>query len=67
MFSTILCGTDGSDHANKAVAVAADLGRRYDARVIILTAYDPLPRELGEPNLADLIIGGYERPRRWLR
>jgi len=55
MFSTILCATDGSDHANKAVAVAADLGRRYNARVIILTAYEPLPRELGEPNLEDLM------------
>lgn len=51
MFSTILCAIDGSDHANKAVAVAADLGRRYNARVIILTAYDPIPKELGEPNL----------------
>jgi nucleotide-binding universal stress UspA family protein len=55
MFSTILCATDGSDHANKAVAVAADLGRRYNARVILLTAYDPIPRELGEPNLEDLM------------
>ena len=55
MFSTILCATDGSDHAGKAVAIAADLGRRYNARVIVLTAYDPIPRELGAPYLEDLI------------
>lgn len=55
MFSTILCATDGSDHAGKAVAVAADLGRRYNARVIILTAYEPIPRELGAPYLEDLV------------
>jgi nucleotide-binding universal stress UspA family protein len=55
MFSSILCATDGSDHANKAVAVAGDLGRRYNARVILVTAYDPLPRELGAPNLDDLM------------
>ncbi len=54
MFSTILCATDGSDHANKAVALAADLGRRYNARVIILTAYDPISRELGAPYFEDL-------------
>ncbi len=55
MFSTILCATDGSDHARKAVAVAADLGQRYNARVVILTAYDPIPRELGTPYLEDFI------------
>jgi nucleotide-binding universal stress UspA family protein len=55
MFSAILCATDGSDHAAKAVAIAADLGRRYNARVIILTAYDPLPKELGTPYFENLI------------
>jgi len=55
VFSTILCATDGSDHAGKAVAVAADLGRRYNARVSILTAYDPIPKELGTPYLEELI------------
>jgi nucleotide-binding universal stress UspA family protein len=55
MFSTILCATDGSDHAGKAVAAAADLGRRYNSRVIVLTAYDPMPKELGAPYFDDLI------------
>jgi nucleotide-binding universal stress UspA family protein len=54
MFSTILCATDGSDHAGKAVGIAADLGCRYNARVIILTAYDPIPRDLGDPYLEEV-------------
>src|SRR5438034_1225380 len=54
MFSTILCATDGSDHAGKAVGIAADLGCRYNARVIILAAYDPIPRDLGDPYLEEV-------------
>ncbi len=54
MFSAILCATDGSDHAKKAVEAAADLGRRYNARVVILAAYDPISRELGDPYFEDL-------------
>ena len=54
MFSTILCATDGSDHAVKAVEVAADLGCRYNARVVILAAYDPIPRDLGDPYLEEV-------------
>jgi nucleotide-binding universal stress UspA family protein len=49
MFTTIPCATDGSEHAHRAVEVAADLGQRYGARVFVVTAYDPLPRELGSP------------------
>jgi nucleotide-binding universal stress UspA family protein len=54
MFQTILCATDGSVHARRAVEVAADLGQRYGARVIVVTAYDALPRDLGSPYLEDL-------------
>lgn len=37
MFKTILLATDGSDHATKAAAIAADLAARYDARLVIVT------------------------------
>ncbi len=36
MISTILVPTDGSDHAAKAVAFAADLAAKYGARMILL-------------------------------
>ncbi len=36
MFSKILCPTDGSDHAYKALDLAVDLAKKYDAELIIL-------------------------------
>ena len=35
MIETILCPSDGSDHAGRAVAFAIDLAKRYDARLIL--------------------------------
>ena len=39
MFKTILVATDGSDHADKAVAVAGDLAAKYDAKMILLHVF----------------------------
>ncbi len=36
MFNKILCSTDGSDHSNKALDLAIDLAKKYDAALIIL-------------------------------
>jgi len=36
MFNNILVATDGSEHAYKAVATAANLASKYDAKLIIL-------------------------------
>ena len=33
MFKNILCPTDGSEHANKALSLAVDLAGKYDARL----------------------------------
>jgi nucleotide-binding universal stress UspA family protein len=39
MISTVAVGTDGSDTASKAVAAAADMARRYDARLVLISAF----------------------------
>jgi nucleotide-binding universal stress UspA family protein len=38
MLKTILCATDGSDHANKAVDWAGDLAAKYGAELVLLYA-----------------------------
>ncbi len=36
MFNKILCSTDGSDHSNRALNLAIDLAKKYDALLVIL-------------------------------
>jgi nucleotide-binding universal stress UspA family protein len=45
MFATILVGTDGSDTATTAVRYAIDLARELDARLQIVSAYEPVSAE----------------------
>jgi nucleotide-binding universal stress UspA family protein len=51
MFKNILVAVDGSEHALKAARVAGDFARQVQAEVRVVTAYDPVPTYLGEPNL----------------
>jgi nucleotide-binding universal stress UspA family protein len=44
MFTTIAVGTDGSATAGQAVEAAAEIARRFDAKLILISAY----RESGE-------------------
>jgi nucleotide-binding universal stress UspA family protein len=39
MISTIAVGTDGSGTATEAVGIAADLSRRLDAKLVLLSAF----------------------------
>src|SRR5215211_172308 len=39
MISTIAVGTDGSETASKAVEVAAEMARRFDAKVVLMSVY----------------------------
>lgn len=39
MFKSIVLGTDGSPHADKATKVAADIAGRYGARLLIVNAF----------------------------
>ncbi len=38
MFNKILCSIDGSDHSSKALNLAIDLTKKYDANLVILHA-----------------------------
>jgi nucleotide-binding universal stress UspA family protein len=42
MISTIAVGTDGSATASKAVDLAVEMAQRFDAKVVLLSAYGDL-------------------------
>lgn len=43
MFKSIVVGTDGSDTATQAVRQAVDLAGALDAKVELVSAYEPVP------------------------
>jgi nucleotide-binding universal stress UspA family protein len=43
VYSTIAVGTDGSETAAEAVRQAADLAKRYDAKLVLLSAFKDAP------------------------
>lgn len=43
MFGTIVVGTDGSETAGKAVARAVELASALGARLLIVSAFEPVP------------------------
>jgi nucleotide-binding universal stress UspA family protein len=49
MISTVAVGTDGSATANKAVNEAAELARRFDAKLVLLSAFDDSRRPTTDP------------------
>jgi nucleotide-binding universal stress UspA family protein len=53
MISTIAVGTDGSTTAGKAVDVAAEMAQRFDARLVLMSAYgeSKAPRGDVDPEL----------------
>jgi nucleotide-binding universal stress UspA family protein len=51
MFKNILVAVDGSEHALKAARIAGDLARQMQAELRVVTAYEPVPTYLGQPNL----------------
>ncbi|MEJ2735883.1 MAG: universal stress protein [Anaerolineae bacterium] len=48
MFKRILLATDGSSHAQEALAYAQGLALRDEAQIIVVHAFDPVPTYLGE-------------------
>ncbi|HEY6637796.1 MAG TPA: universal stress protein [Solirubrobacterales bacterium] len=50
MISTVAVGTDGSETAREAVQQAAEFARRFDAKLVLLSAFkdDPPPPDADE-------------------
>jgi nucleotide-binding universal stress UspA family protein len=52
MFSTVAVGTDGSATAGEAVAAAVEIARRFDAKLVVLSAtHGPAPPPDVDPEL----------------
>src|SRR5215207_11122774 len=49
----ILAATDGSDHARKALALAADLAAKYEAELLIVHVVTDAPLTAGERYLVE--------------
>ncbi|MDQ7029439.1 MAG: universal stress protein [Ardenticatenia bacterium] len=47
MFTTIVVGVDGTARSEHAARVAANIAQKYGASLILVYAYDPVPRYLG--------------------
>lgn len=56
MFDNILLAVDGSEHGLHAAKVAGELARATRAPTLrVIVVYDPVPPNLGEPNLSQAI------------
>ena len=55
MFKKILVGIDGSPQSLRAANTAGGLAREMNSDLYLVVAYDPLPRDLGEPFLQEVI------------
>jgi nucleotide-binding universal stress UspA family protein len=61
MFDNILLAVDGSEHGLHAAKAAGDLVRAIKSQVLrIIVVYDPVPGNLGEPNLSQTIAARQE-------
>jgi nucleotide-binding universal stress UspA family protein len=45
MVGTIAVGTDGSETADKAVEFAMDMAERYEAKLLVISSYTPVPED----------------------
>ena len=56
MFQKILIAFDGSDHARRAARIAGDMARMIpNAELHLVCAMEPMPTELGNPYIEDMI------------
>jgi nucleotide-binding universal stress UspA family protein len=61
MFNHILIATDGSEVATKAVGVGLKLAKKLAARVVVMTASEPLPATVSAETIAANFPAEYEK------
>ncbi len=61
MFEDVLVATDGSELAFKAVTTAVEMAKRFDSKIVIVCAFEPIPRYVGEPYFTENV----ERATSW--
>lgn len=54
MFDQIVLAFDGSESAQRAAEATRDMAAALGARVTVVTAFDPLPRYLGDQEMESL-------------
>ncbi len=67
MFRTILLAYDGSDHARKALDIAADLARQYGSKLFLVHTYVPLPNYLGAAYYQEVLLKQMEAAQQILQ
>jgi len=55
MFQKIILAYDGSEHSQRAAAVAQELALKEDAEVRIVYAFNPISKIIGNPTLEELM------------
>lgn len=58
MFDTIVLAVDGSENAERATEVTRDLAGQLGSQVIVLYAFDPVPRYLGDEQTQAIVARG---------
>jgi len=61
MFKHILIATDGSEVASKAVSAGLKLAKKLAARVVVMTASEPLPTRVSVETIAANFPQEYEK------
>lgn len=57
MFSKILVAVDGSEQSLRAAGLAGKLARRMHADICVVTAFDPIPDFIGDPDRQRIVSG----------
>ena len=61
VIGSILLGYDGSEHAEKAASLAADMAAKYGARVVVCHAFGAMPKTTKPSEVRDMINPVVER------